>query len=319
MLELARARYKLGLGHEIARSWIACGVAFDCAFAAGLGRCARTRPVLDSGFVCGLRCRARGRACATILGLGPRAWALGKPQGRVQQSMAENRSKTKVAVVLSGCGYLDGAEVQEAVLTLYFLDRAGVEVQCFAPDREQMHVVDHQSGEVADESRNVLVESARICRGGVRALDAEQGVDMDEFDALVMPGGFGVAKNLSDFALKGAQGRADPELTKLIAAAWQLRKPILAICISPAIVAQALQALGHRAKLTIGNDPDTAKAIADLGCAHSDCAVEEIVVDEEHRIISTPAYMLGPGPAAIGAGIEAGVDQLLRWLKLKLK
>jgi enhancing lycopene biosynthesis protein 2 len=217
----------------------------------------------------------------------------------------------KVAVILSGCGYLDGAEIQEAVFSLYFLDRAGAEVRCFAPDRDQMHVVDHLRGEPTEETRNVRVESARIARGEVDALcDAR----MDDFDALVIPGGFGAAKNLSSFATEGAGASVDEDFVRLVGEAVSARKPIVAICISPAVLAAALAKVGSKATVTIGNDAGTASAIESLGSTHSDCPVHEAVIDEEHRIISTPAYMLGPGPKGVGAGIEQAIGTLMGWL-----
>ena len=216
-----------------------------------------------------------------------------------------------VALVLAGCGYLDGSEVQEAVLSLYFLDRHGANVSCFAPDRPQMHVVDHLHREPTSESRNVLRESARIARSEVAPLAT---ADMADFDALVIPGGFGVAKNLSNFASQGTAGKLDPEFSRLVGQALVQHKPIVAICISPAIVAIAAKQHGIRAKLTIGHHVETAQAIEALGCQHEACPVNASVVDEENRIISTPAYMLGPGPASVGAGIEAAINLLMSWL-----
>lgn len=217
----------------------------------------------------------------------------------------------KVSVILAGSGFMDGSAIQEAVFTLLFLDRAGVEVQCFAPDKEQMHVVDHLAGKPTEEKRNVLVESARIARGAVKDL-AE--LKMADYDALVMPGGFGMAKNLSTFAVDGAAASIDPELQRVVGEAVELKKPIVAICISPAVLAVALKKAGSKATLTIGNDPGTAEALVAVGATHMVCPVEEAVVDEEHRIISTPAYMLGPGPKGVAAGIEQAIGQLVKWL-----
>jgi enhancing lycopene biosynthesis protein 2 len=218
----------------------------------------------------------------------------------------------KVGVVLSGCGYLDGSEIHEAVLALYFLDRAGAEIHCFAPDRDQFHVINHLTGEPTGEVRNVLVESARIARGAVRDL---READMDSLDALVLPGGYGAAKNLSDFAFRGTQCEVDPDLARILSSAVAAKKPILAICISPAVLAAALRRMGsHAVSLTIGDDVETARAIESLGCRHVPCSVDRVVVDEQHRIISTPAYMLGPGPGEVGAGIKEGVRRLLSWL-----
>ena len=216
-----------------------------------------------------------------------------------------------VAVILAGCGYLDGAEVQESVFTLYFLDLAGASVRCFAPDRDQMHVVDHQTQTPTQERRNVLVEAARITRGSVEDLAS---LNMDEFDALLMPGGFGVAKNLSQFATQGAEASVDADLVRAISNARAADKPIGAICISPAVLAAALKQAGQSATLTIGNDADTAAAVESLGSTHQDCPVDEAVFDDEHKIASCPAYMLGPGPKGVAAGIQKTVERVLAWI-----
>ena len=217
----------------------------------------------------------------------------------------------KVAVVLSGCGFMDGAEIQESVLTLYFLDRAGIRVSCFAPDRPQMHVMNHLTGEPTQETRNVLAESARIARGAVQDLAK---ASMKEFDALVLPGGFGVAKNLSDFAAQGPAATVDSDLVRLVSETVESKKPIVAICIAPAVLAAALSKLGSSAKVTIGDDSATAQAIESLGSSHQACAVEQAAVDELHRVISAPAYMMKAGPLGVGKGIEAAISKLASWL-----
>lgn len=219
--------------------------------------------------------------------------------------------RPSVGVVLAGCGFLDGAEIHEAVFTLYFLDRAGFDVHCFAPSRPQHHVVNHLTGEPTAETRNVLVESARIARGKIAPLDT---ASMSELSALVLPGGYGAAKNLSDLAFRGPDAEVDQDLLRLIGEAVAAHKPILAICISPAVVAAALRKLGKHAELTIGNDEATAQAIEKMGSRHTSCAVTDAVVDEANRIISTPAYMLGPGPKDVAAGIESAVQTLAHWL-----
>lgn len=218
----------------------------------------------------------------------------------------------QAGVVLSGCGFLDGAEIHESVLTLYFLQKAGIDYRCFAPDRDQFHVVDHLTGEPTDGTRNVLAESARIARGEIAPLGEAR---MAELDALVLPGGYGAAKNLSNFAVEGPSCTLEPDMLRLVGEAVQQGKPIAAICISPAVVAAALKSLGRGATLTIGSDADTAAALEELGCRHRRCAVDEVAVDEDLRIVSTPAYMLGPGPAEVGAGIEKAVARLAAWLR----
>ena len=212
----------------------------------------------------------------------------------------------KVGVILAGCGVYDGSEVHEAVLTLLFLDRAGVNAVCMAPNMDQYHVINHLNGEPMGETRNVLVESARIARGEIRDMEAVRGGDLD---ALVIPGGFGAAKNLSDFAVKGAEASVHPEVARLLLEIADAGKPIGAVCIAPAAVAEALA--DRSPELTIGNDQDTAAAIEAMGASHHKRSVTEILVDERNRIVSTPAYMLGPGIKEVAEGIEKLVDQVV--------
>jgi enhancing lycopene biosynthesis protein 2 len=214
----------------------------------------------------------------------------------------------RVGVVLSGCGFLDGAEIQEATLTLLYLDRAGAKVTAIAPDVDQMHVVDHAKGEPAKgERRNVLAEASRITRGQITEISRVKGTDLD---ALILPGGYGAAKNLSTFAVDGKGLEVNPELERLVREMADARKPIGFICIAPVIGAKVLGSRGVR--LTIGNDPETAAAIQALGATHVNTPVDDIVVDEKNRVVSTPAYMLGPTISPVGRGIEKLVDKVLQ-------
>lgn len=212
----------------------------------------------------------------------------------------------RVAVVLAGCGVYDGAEINEAVLALLALEQQGAQYQCFAPDIEQMHVVNHLTGEVMEgERRNVLVEAARIARGNIRSL-AEARVE--EFDALLVPGGFGAAKNLSDFAVKGAAMTVQPEFLAFARAMHQAGKPIGLICIAPTMAAAIC---GEGVECTIGSDETVAGAIAEMGGRHVTCPVEEAVVDRARRLVTTPAYMLAGRVSEAAAGISACVRELL--------
>ncbi len=210
----------------------------------------------------------------------------------------------RIGVLLAGCGYLDGAEVHEAVLTLLALDEAGVEAVCMAPDIPQRKVVNHLTGEEMDESRNVLIESARIARGQIQAISD---VDPDTLDALILPGGFGAALNLSDFALSGANQQIDATVAHMVTTVHEAGKPIGAICIAPAIIAKLIPGV----KLTIGNDSGTANALESMGATHQDCVVTEIIVDEEKRVVSSPAYMLGPWVKDVAAGIRSCVKAVV--------
>ncbi len=214
---------------------------------------------------------------------------------------------TNVAVILSGCGYLDGAEIREAVLSLLYLDQQGAQVEIFAPDINQSDVIDHRSGKPVNETRNVLTESARIARGQIRPL-AE--LDPKAFDALVLPGGFGVAKNLSDFAGKGPDAAALPEFAEAVHGFYQAGKPIGAICISPAVLAAILK--GEGLTLTIGDDQGAAQAIEALGHTHEACMSEGVVVDSAHQIATCSAYMREDRLAAIASGIEKVIYNTLK-------
>lgn len=214
----------------------------------------------------------------------------------------------KVGVLLSGCGVFDGAEIQEAVFALLALDQQGAHAVCCAPSKP-FDVVDHTTHKPDGAQRNVLTEAARICRGAIRDVAT---VTAAEIDALILPGGFGVAKNLSTFAVQGADCQVDPAVNALITEMLTERKPIGAICIAPALLARVAGAGGIRASLTIGNDPATAGSIRTMGCQHQECAVTSVVMDPANRIVSTPAYMLAAGPAEVFSGISRLVTELLK-------
>jgi enhancing lycopene biosynthesis protein 2 len=216
-------------------------------------------------------------------------------------------SPKRVGVVLAGCGFLDGAEIHEATCTLLSLDRRGAKLVAAAPDVEQMHVVDHLKGApAAGQARNVLVESARIVRGQIQDL-AKLGAK--DLDALVFAGGFGVAKNLCSFAVDGQKMRVLPDVERIVREVRAAGKPMGFICISPVVAAKLLG--GDRVKVTIGNDRDTAAAITSWGAQHVECKVDEIAIDERLKVVSTPAYMLGPWIAPVAAGIDKLVSAVL--------
>ena len=213
---------------------------------------------------------------------------------------------SKVAVVLAGCGFYDGAEINEAVLTLLCLEQQGATYQCFAPNVQQMHVINHLTGQVAEgESRNVLVEAARIARGRIQDVrDAR----VDEFDALLVPGGFGAAKNLSNFAVAGAAMVVQPDFLALARAFHKAGKPIGLICIAPVMAAAIF---GDGVRCTIGNDAETAAAITAMGAEHLQCPVSEARVDVERKLVTTPAYMLAGGVSEAYTGISECVQEVL--------
>jgi len=217
-------------------------------------------------------------------------------------------TKTSFAVVLSGCGVYDGAEIHEAVLTLLAIDRAGGAYQCFAPDVAQMHVVNHVTGEATGESRNVLVESARIARGQIKPLSS---FDAAKFDAIIFPGGFGAAKNLSSFAVDGPECSVNADVERAVKAMRAANKPIGALCIAPAILARVL----GQVSLTIGTDAGTASALEQMGAKHVNKIHGQIVVDEAARVVTTPCYMLDSTISQIADGAEAAVKALVELVR----
>jgi enhancing lycopene biosynthesis protein 2 len=212
----------------------------------------------------------------------------------------------KIGVLLSGCGVNDGSEIHEAVITLLTLDRAGAETVCMAPDMDQVDVINHLTGEATDEKRNVLVESARIARGNIKDIRNVRAADID---GLIIPGGFGAAKNLSDFAVKGKDAVVNEDVSRLLNDLVSSEKPIGAICIAPATLTKALE--GKNPEVTIGSDIATAGAIEAIGGQHKKCSVDMIHVDSNNKLVTTPAYMLGPGIKDIAVGIEKLVNKVL--------
>ena len=213
----------------------------------------------------------------------------------------------RVGVLLSGCGVFDGCEIHEAVLTLLALDRKGAEIVCTAPDMNQLHVVNHLTTEEMNETRNVLIESARIARGKIVDL---KNLSAREIDALIIPGGFGAAKNLSNFAVKGPQADVHPQVQRILDEMISSGKPIGAICIAPATLTRALSQYGP--EVTIGTEVGTSAAIQSMGGKHFMCQVDQIHVDSRYKIVTTPAYMLGQRISEVATGIEKLVDQVLK-------
>jgi len=210
----------------------------------------------------------------------------------------------KIAVVLAGCGVYDGAEIHEATLTMLAISQQGASYQCFAPDIDQAHVVNHFTGQEMNESRNVLVESARIARGNIKALSEYSPAD---YDAIIFPGGFGVAKNLCTFAFDGPECSVNPEVEKAIRSTVVAEKPVGALCISPALIARVLVDV----EVTIGQDKGTAEGIEAMGARHVQTTHGEIVVDQKYKVITTPCYMLDATISQIANGANNVVAKLL--------
>lgn len=219
-----------------------------------------------------------------------------------------------IAVVLAGCGRGDGSEIHEAVSCLIHLDRLGARYRCFAPDKAQADVINHATGKPAPEGRNVMVESARISRGDIAPLAT---LDIDAFDALVFPGGFGAAKNLCSFAADGAECVVDPDVKRAFMGFHKAGKPIGLCCIAPVIAARLLgRALGGPGcTVTIGGDAATAAAIGKMGSTNAPKPVTEAVVDAANRVVTTPAYMCEAGPFGVFTGIGRMIDETVRMIR----
>jgi len=218
--------------------------------------------------------------------------------------------RKKIGVLLSGCGVMDGSEIHEATLTLYFLDRQGAEIICMAPNKDQLDVVDHVTNTPVVEKRNVMVEAGRIARGKIT--DART-VKADDIDAVIIPGGFGAAKNLCTFAKEGTDCQVDPDVARLLGDLYCKGKPIGALCIAPALIAR-LFGSEHAPEVTIGTDPGTAAALEKMGAKHRKATVDEIVVDAKNRIVTTPCYMLAQSIKEVGEGAEKLVAKILEML-----
>jgi enhancing lycopene biosynthesis protein 2 len=213
-------------------------------------------------------------------------------------------NQKKIAVILSGSGVYDGAEIHESTLTLYAIMKHNAIYSIFAPDINQHNVINHITGQEMNEKRNVLIESARIARGQISPLSK---FNAEEFDALILPGGFGAAKNLSDFAFNGADCKVNEEVAKAIKKMVSMNKPIGALCISPVILAKVLGDV----QITIGSDESTTQAVEQMGASHTNTTHGEIAVDEKNKIVTTPCYMLDANIVQIFEGAENVVKKIL--------
>ncbi len=215
----------------------------------------------------------------------------------------------KIGVVLSGCGVYDGSEIHEAVLTLLAIDRQGCEAVCMAPQVD-LAVVNHLTTQESGEKRNVLVESARIARGNIRDISKVTAADLD---AIIFPGGFGAAKNLCNFAMKGAAASVNPDVARLLKEMASAKKPIGAVCIAPALIAAVL-GKEYSPTVTIGTDAGTAAEIDKTGAKHQACPVTELVVDARNKLVTSPAYMLATRISEVADGIDKCVREVVKMI-----
>lgn len=213
-------------------------------------------------------------------------------------------NQKKIAVVLSGCGVYDGAEIHEATLTMLAIAKAGASYTLFAPDNDQYHVINHLTGEVMSETRNILVESARIARGNIKNMKEYKAED---FDAIVFPGGYGAAKNLSTFAFDSSNCSVNPDIEKAVQATAAAQKPIGALCIAPVVITKIL----GKVDVTIGNDSGTASAIEAMGGKHIQSTHGEVVIDRNYKVVSSPCYMLNANIEQIETGARNVIKTIL--------
>jgi len=225
-------------------------------------------------------------------------------------------SEQTVAVVLSGCGVMDGAEVTEAVGLIVSLSQAGFGMAFYAPDRFQANVIDHYRGVAAGESRNILSEAARIARGNIKPLSA---IRPEAHCAIVFPGCFGAAKNLCNFAEAGGRANLYEDVQAALSPFVEERKPIVALCAAPLVLGLIARNCGiSGSRITFGGYAE-GKAMVDAlgvwGQTHVEMPVDGACVDEGHRFVSVPAYMYGGAtPAQVFAGCQAAVAALKQLL-----
>ncbi len=210
----------------------------------------------------------------------------------------------KFAVILAGSGVYDGSEIHETTLSMLAIMQHGGSYQCFAPDIDQHHVINHLNGEEMNEKRNVLVESARIARGDIKPLDEFKAED---FDVLLIPGGFGVAKNLCDFAFKGADCSVHSQVAEIVKSMHASGKPIGALCISPVIISNVLGDV----KLTLGQDEGAIEGVEKMGSKHVKTTHGEVVIDKTNKVYTTPCYMLDANIGEIYLGATNIVKAIL--------
>lgn len=221
----------------------------------------------------------------------------------------------KIGVLLSGCGVYDGAEIQEAVLTLLAIEEIDAEAVCISINRDQHHVINHVNGEEMDESRNMLIESARIARGNIKDIND---VDPADIDALIIPGGFGSAKNFTTWAFSGPDGDILPEVKLLLVNLVNIAKPIAALCVSPVVLAKALEGSTYSPLLTIGTDQEPSEydikgftsGLESTGMKTEMRSVREITIDKHNKIVTAPCYMMEASISDVRKNIRTAVEAL---------
>lgn len=225
----------------------------------------------------------------------------------------------KIGILLSGSGVYDGSEIQETIFSLLAIAENGGTPLFMAPNVDQMHVVNHLSGEEMPESRNVLVESARIARGDI---EDTVNISADDIDALVIPGGFGTAKNHTTWAVKGPESEINQDVKRIINEMVSAGKPIAALCMGPTTVAKALEGTKTSPILTVGStkaeSPYDIEAISNgmeaVGAKTEMKTVSELSIDSNLKIVSSPCYMMDASVLEVREGIQKAIGMLFEWL-----
>jgi enhancing lycopene biosynthesis protein 2 len=215
----------------------------------------------------------------------------------------------KFAVILAGSGVFDGSEIHEATSTLIAIKKHGGDYACFAPNRNQAQVINHLTGEAVNEKRNILEESARIARGDILPLSD---YTPDNYDALILPGGFGVAKNFFSFAFDGLKCSIQDDVKDVILKTYDAGKYIGAMCVAPGVVVRALKDAGVKVKATGGDEALLCELIDTMGGGNLECAVTECVVDESHKIVTTPAYTSAQNPWEVFQGVDSLISFIVK-------
>lgn len=223
----------------------------------------------------------------------------------------------KIGIILSGCGVYDGSEIQEAVFTMLSIARHGAGYVCYAPNTNQHHVVNHITGQEMTETRNTLVEAARIARGEIKDLAQ---FSSDDIDGLVIPGGFGAAKNLTQWAFSGPKGEIHPEVKRAINECVMHNKPVAGLCMGPTVIAKALEGTSVNAQLTVGTtaekSPYEIQAISDgmnsIGASAVMKSIREVSVDQKNKIVTAPCYMMEAGITEVHDNIEMAISELMK-------
>ena len=215
----------------------------------------------------------------------------------------------KTAIILSGCGQVDGSETHETILTILALEQHNLDWEGLAPSGLQTEVYDHYTNTKENISpSSMITEAARLVRGNITIINA---VNASDYAAVIIPGGAGVIKNLSNYSTAGINFTIHPELLAFMATIVRLQIPAGFICIAPILIPKLY---GNKPKLTIGSNVELAAKIVQIGGEHCDCLANDIVIDHAQKIVSTPANMVAKNIVEVYHGIYKLVTQIANWI-----